>query len=114
MDLLAWTKERHEFWWQHLLDNMKYPDNFDMSIPELEFTYNKSNCAGTASYVGCTYNFNYLSEFKEDFDSTIAHEICHVFVSRLQAFCLHIQRVKGGHGPLWFYTYNVVCGFNSM
>ena len=110
MDILQWAKDRHEFWWKHLLENAKYPEKFDITVPTLEFTYNKSGCAGTGSYDGCAYNANYLIEFKEDFDSTIAHEICHVFISRLRVYSLHIKRMKGGHCPLFFYIFNVVCG----
>ena len=114
MDIHNWARGRHEFWWKYLLQNMRCAHGMKVDTPTIEFSFKKSGYAGTAGYEGCTYNTNYLIEAKENFDSTIAHEICHVFVARLQWHSRNIQRVKGGHGPLWFYTFNVVCGFDKQ
>ena len=49
---------------------------------------------------------------KEDFDETIAHEVCHTFERRMRRANPNIIRDKGGHGAMFFYLYQVILGID--
>lgn len=107
--MIDFVIERHEFWWNYLLENAKYPENFNRKLPVIKWNDRKSGTAGWANYAYCKYNLHYVLSEGENYDDTIAHELCHVFDRRLMAVVKTIRPVRDGHGGLWAYLYNVVC-----
>ena len=100
--MIPYIKERHEYWWNYLLERVWVPENFKSAIPETRFVTKKSRIAGSASSMYCEYNLLYAMEQGEEFDETICHEICHTFAKRI--------KLHEGHGSFWEYLYQVVCG----
>lgn len=93
--------ERHEYWWNYLLDHVYVPENFERELPLFEYVTRISRVAGTASSRSVRYNLNYVLQEGAKYDETVCHEICHVFANRL------VPGTK--HGSLWYYLFNVVC-----
>lgn len=96
-------KARHEYWWNYLLERLPVPDDFDRTLPGIELTTKLSRTAGWAYRNRCVYNLNYAVQKDVEYDETVCHEICHVFVDRIPT-----GKYKG-HTSLWYYLYNVVC-----
>jgi len=100
--MINWVKERHEFWWNLLLERVYIHKNFDKRLPKIKWTTKVSSTAGQANRLMCNYNLNYVMQEQGKYDETICHEICHTFADRLI--------VRSGHRDLWRYLYNIVCG----
>jgi len=94
-------KERHAYWWNYLLENMKVPPTFCKTIPAIQLETKISRKAGQANSKECVYNLCYALQEGDNYDETICHEVCHTFTMRLYR--------NAGHGCLWHYVYNVVC-----
>jgi len=108
--MLSWLKERHEFWWNHLLENMPHP-GITTTAPKILYETRLSSVAARANTYWCKYNLHYLFNEGNDYDETIAHEVCHTFVNRVEVGMPQTGRT-GSHNILWFYAYNVVCGID--
>jgi len=114
LEMISWTKERHSYWWEFLLTQASVPTKFDIYEPEIEFYSSTGKVSGRAWNNKCAYNVNYLFLSDDNsYDSTIAHEICHVFTGRVIVLDRYMNYRMKGHCNLWCYLYRVVCGFNS-
>lgn len=98
------VKERHEYWWDYLLERVWVPETFGRDAPKIEFSTKLGRVAGKAGTSRCEYNLNYALQEGDKYDETICHEICHVFAKRLLP--------HSSHDSLWYYLYNVVCDSN--
>lgn len=94
-------EERHEYWWNFLLERMSVWDNFNRELPKIKFVIHTTKAAARANEKECTYNLNYAIQEGDEYDETVCHEICHSFTMRLFPWCKH--------GLLWRYAFNVVC-----
>ena len=110
--LMQWVEQRHAYWWDTLCHDVKTPVGTDLDRPECRFNDKVSSFAGKANTTWCEYNLNYVFMMREQFDETIAHEVCHTFVNRVRKVNSNLFRVNGGHGPLFFYLYNVILEVN--
>lgn len=95
------VKTRHEYWWNYLLSQAAVPDDFDRTIPKIEFSTKLGRVAGKAGTSRCEYNLNYALQEGDAYDDTVCHEVCHVFAKRIYPW--------SRHDSLWHYLYNVVC-----
>lgn len=108
--IFQFIEGRHAYWWLHLLNNVKVPDNFDKTPPRIEydFTFKKRHIASAWNHK-CKYNLHHAifrrKMDKAQFDNIIAHEVCHSFAGRLYP--------GEKHNNLWKYLVQVVCGFNK-
>ena len=105
-DVLKWVESQHTYWWEYLFVNVFTPPEFDIIVPDVKFTYRISRVAGRANSTWCQYNIPYALQEGENYDETICHEVCHVFAKRL------CKNWNEKHGSLWYYLYQVVCGFD--
>ena len=104
MDLVQWIEERHAYWWMRLMGEVKLLAG---PMPDCQFQARKAKWAGRAYSRQrlCIYNLSYAtSTTREEYDKTIAHEVCHI-----AAYCLMPDH--GSHGDLWQYLFNVVLDF---
>ena len=94
-------RERHEYWWNFLLEKIYVPAAYDRSMPRIKLTTRKSSTAGRACTLWCEYNLTYALQEGDKYDETICHEVCHTFANRLYR--------NEGHGTFWRYAFNVIC-----
>ena len=94
-------RERHEYWWNFLIEKVYVPAMYDRSIPGIKLSTRSSRVAGQANRLWCEYNLGYALQEGDKFDETICHEVCHTFTMRLYR--------NEGHGNFWRYVYQVVC-----
>jgi hypothetical protein len=106
-DIHDWIRIRHYDWWNFLINEIPTPENFDERLPDCIFMYHKSRYAGRANCTYCKYSIPWALSEQENYDKTIAHEICHTFAKRITGY-------SAKHGPFWNYLINVVCGFKNM
>lgn len=97
-DRFGWAKERHAYWWKRCCEayGRQLPP---MNPPSLEFSNRLRTTAGQAQLqTGRVLLSTHilLSEPVESFDSTIGHEVAHIFAWR-------IYKDKG-HGNGWCHT----------
>lgn len=108
--IFHYIKQRHEYWWEHLLANVQVPDNFDRRCPmiEYDFLFTARNIATSWKHK-CRYRLhhalNHMRNSPHAFDNVIAHEVCHSFASRIYR--------NEKHGNFWLYLVQVVCGFTD-
>ena len=101
---MKWLVERHEYWWNFLLENVTVTSDFRREIPKLRISTRKSRVAGRGCSKYCEYNLNFIVQEQGHYDETVCHEICHAFAMRLMP--------NTEHGSFWYYLYNVVCKIN--
>lgn len=102
------VKVRHEYWWNHLLNNVQRPAGFNDVMPSFKLEPSTKNWAGWANEHRCVYNLMYVTTTGDEFDDTICHEVCHVFARRMQRF-FKMKRKTGWHDAFWAYCFNVIC-----
>jgi len=105
-ELERWVKERHNYWWTYLLRQVPYLTMSNTAAPICGFMSRKSGLAGVClkGAKTCRYNLAFaITTTRDDYDTTICHEVCHAFAKRL---------VPGSswHGSLWQFLWYVVCG----
>lgn len=106
-DIRIWICMRHHDWWEFLIHKLPLPGNFDIREPEVKFHYTRSRWAGRANGAWCKYALPWAFSERENYDGTIAHELCHTFSKRASGF-------NANHGAFWFYLIRVVCRFKNM
>ena len=94
-------RERHEYWWNFLLEKVYVPEAYDREVPVIKLSTQSSRTAGRACIMWCEYNLGYALQEDDKFDETICHEVCHAFANRLYR--------NEGHGNFWRYCYQVIC-----
>ena len=94
-------RERHEYWWNFLLEKVYVPAMYDREAPGIKLSTRSSRSAGRANHSWCEYNLNYALQEGDKFDETICHEVCHTFTLRFYR--------NEGHGNFWRYVYQVIC-----
>jgi predicted SprT family Zn-dependent metalloprotease len=108
-DPVAYVTERHNYWWNHLLQNTPGANTIaDKTPPTIRWAFHKSRTHACANHLYCKYNLNYVILRKDDYDSTIAHELCHSLARRMR-----LNDGPQGHGTFWQYLHKHICGFSG-
>jgi len=95
-------KERHEYWWNFLIEKCSVPTTFDKRTPAIKLSTRNSKTAGRACTAWCEYNLTYALQEGDKYDETVCHEVCHAFTNR-------IFHRREAHYSLWEYVYKVIC-----
>lgn len=90
-DKQRWAIERVEYWWNKL--NLGYKSNLN-PIPTVKFDNAKMTAGRAYSGQYLISLSNHFLHNESNYDQTIAHEVCHIFVDRF-----YIKRCN--HGYEW-------------
>lgn len=113
-DREKWIRERHFYWCLRIEEygRTAHGEPFQCVLnairPTLELDGNVRAWAGEFHRRErvCKYAVLYAFKIGDEFDETIAHEVCHAYQRSFLKDCK-------SHGELFYYLLRVVCGFHD-
>jgi hypothetical protein len=102
-DKIEWISQRHAYWCQRLYEFSKTLGVTPRAQPTMcVYLPGKREAGHYSSLHGCAYSLAYAMS-EDEFDSTIAHEVCHAYQKSLMPDA-------AWHGEFFLFLLQVVCG----
>ncbi len=110
-DWITWAEDRHNFWCEHMekyIDALPGHAPYHYARPVPEFKNTAARWAGQyqTKRNRCKYALPYIFMLKNEYDETIAHEVCH-------AYQKIVYPDSAWHGEMFHYMLRVICGFSG-